>query len=63
VPEKPDARYPRHVSFVTTNDQKNEIEAIAAEHEMYQGEVLRDLVRRGLVAYYRDGAKMGTVGR
>lgn len=63
MPEKPDARYPRHVSFVTTDAQKDEIEAIAEKHQMYQGEVLRDIVRRGLVAYYADGGHMGTVGR
>lgn len=50
-----EAEFPRHVSFVTDEDQRAEIDALAERHKTSQGAVIRELLRRGLENYYGNG--------
>lgn len=59
MPKPPGVRYPKHMSFNTSTEQREEIDAIAGVHGLYVGEVTRGLLDRGLAAYDR-GVPIGT---
>ena len=48
----PGVKLPIHLSFVTTEEQAEEIKAIAAAEGLWKGQVLRALIARGLKDYY-----------
>lgn len=50
-----EAEFPKHVSFVTDEDQRAEIDLLAERHKTSQGSVIRELLRRGLENYYSNG--------
>lgn len=55
-----EAEFPKHVSFVTDEDQRAEIDALAERHKTSQGAVIRELMRRGLLDYYNNGQAWGS---
>lgn len=55
-----EAEFPKHVSFVTDEDQRAEIDLLAEKHKTSQGAVIRELMRRGLLDYYNNGQAWGS---
>lgn len=53
-----EAKYPAYINFVTDEDQRREVDAIAEKEKVSIGAVARELMHLGLKEYHKKGGPL-----